>query len=51
MQPRFIYIYKDLEFIVSNKVTHIINAAARDVPNHFENHGVFYLTLNWEEND
>lgn len=45
------HISKDLEFIVSNKVTHIMNCAGKQVPNVFENFGVKYLSFNWQEND
>jgi hypothetical protein len=44
-------ILKDLEFIVSNKVTHIINCGGKQVPNAFENFGVKYLTFTWVETD
>lgn len=42
---------KDLDFIISNKVTHIINCAGKQIINSFESFGVKYLTLNWMEND
>jgi hypothetical protein len=38
---------KDLEFVVANKVTHVINAAARQIPNHWENIKVQYLSFLW----
>jgi len=38
---------KDLEFVVANKVTHIINCAGRQIPNHWEAIGVVYLTYPW----
>ena len=38
---------QDLEFVVTNKVTHIINCAQRQVPSHWEPIGVKYLKLNW----
>jgi hypothetical protein len=34
----------DLDFVVANKVTHIINTCARQIPNHWEPIGVTYLT-------
>ncbi|OLQ15653.1 Magnesium-chelatase subunit ChlH, chloroplastic [Symbiodinium microadriaticum] len=37
----------DLEFVVSNKVTRVINCAGRQVPNHWESIGVVYLTYYW----
>ena len=33
--------------MVANKVTHIVNCAGRQVPNHWEAIGVVYLTFNW----
>jgi hypothetical protein len=45
------YAAQDLEFIVTNKVAHIINAAGRQMPNHWESIGINYLTLNWIETD
>jgi len=42
---------QDLEFVVANKVTHIINTAARQVPNHWEPIGVKYVSLYWLDND
>ena len=42
---------KDLEFVITNKVTHIINCAGKQIPNHWEPIGVFYLTYGWFEND
>eukprot|EP00347_Sterkiella_histriomuscorum_P022350 403330790 len=38
---------QDLEFVVANKVTHIINCAGKQVPNHWEPIGVTYLTFFW----
>jgi len=34
------YSATDLDFVVANKVTHIINCAARTIPNHWEPIGV-----------
>ncbi|KRW99053.1 hypothetical protein PPERSA_11654 [Pseudocohnilembus persalinus] len=42
---------KDLEFIVTNKVTHIINTSGKQIANFWENIGIAYLTLFWVEND
>eukprot|EP00357_Protocruzia_adherens_P032800 CAMPEP_0114973418 /NCGR_PEP_ID=MMETSP0216-20121206/941_1 /TAXON_ID=223996 /ORGANISM="Protocruzia adherens, Strain Boccale" /LENGTH=607 /DNA_ID=CAMNT_0002333903 /DNA_START=99 /DNA_END=1920 /DNA_ORIENTATION=+ len=42
---------QDLEFVVANKVTHIINCAARQIPNHWEPIGVNYLSYYWFDND
>ena len=42
---------QDLEFVVANKVTHIINCCGRQVPNHWEPIGVVYLTYYWVDTD
>ncbi|CAG9331694.1 unnamed protein product [Blepharisma stoltei] len=42
---------QDLEFVVANKVTHIINCAARQVPNHWEPIGVRYISFSWLDHD
>jgi hypothetical protein len=42
---------KDLEFVVANKVTHIINCAGRQIQNHWETIGVAYLTFFWLDQD
>lgn len=41
------YAAQDLEFVVGNKVSHIINCSGKQVPNHWEPIGVKYLTFNW----
>lgn len=38
---------QDLEFVVANKVTRIVNCASRQVPNHWEPIGVHYLSYSW----
>jgi hypothetical protein len=38
---------QDQEFVVANKVTHIINCAGKQVANHWEGRGVVYLTFQW----
>jgi protein-tyrosine phosphatase len=38
---------QDLEFVVANKVTRIVNCASRQVPNHWEPIGVNYLSFSW----
>jgi protein-tyrosine phosphatase len=45
------YAAQDLEFVVANKVTRIINCAARQIPNHWEPIGVAYLSLYWLDQD
>lgn len=42
---------QDLEFVVANKVTHIINCAGKQIPNHWEPIGVAYLTFFWLDQD
>ncbi|CAE8633628.1 unnamed protein product, partial [Polarella glacialis] len=42
---------QDLEFVVSNKVTRVINCSGRQVPNHWESIGVVYLTYYWVDAD
>jgi len=42
---------QDLEFVVANKVTHVINCAGRQVKNHWEPIGVRYLTYFWLDID
>ena len=42
---------QDLEFVVANKVTRIINCASRQVPNHWEPIGVHYLSFPWLDKD
>ena len=41
------YCNQDLEFIVANKVTHIVNCAGSQVRNMWESIGIAYLTFNW----
>lgn len=42
---------QDFEFAVTNKVTHIINCAGREIRNYWENMGIKYLTFNWVDHD
>ncbi|KAF4714098.1 hypothetical protein FOZ62_019065 [Perkinsus olseni] len=42
---------QELEFVVTNKVTHVINCCGRQIPNHWEPIGVVYLTYYWLDND
>ena len=42
---------QDIEFVVANKVTHIINCAGKQIPNHWEPIGVAYLTFFWLDQD
>lgn len=45
------FVDQDLEFVVANKVTHIINCAGKQVQNHWEPIGVAYLTFFWLDQD
>lgn len=40
---------QDLDFVLANKITHVINCAGREVANAFERAGVRYLTYFWPE--
>lgn len=42
---------QDLEFVVANKVTHIINCASKQVANHWEAIGVKYFPLYWQDSE
>lgn len=42
---------QDLEFLVTNKVTNLINCAGRQVPNHWEPIGIQYLTYIWQDSE
>ena len=42
---------QDLEFIVANKVTRVINTAGTLLSNYWESIGVLYLTLNWQDDE
>jgi protein-tyrosine phosphatase len=44
-----IYSAQDLEFVVNNKVSHIINCASKQIPNHWEPIGLKYLSFDWTE--
>ena len=44
-----IYAAQDLEFIVNNKVTHVINCASWQIPNHWEAIGIKYLSFEWQD--
>jgi len=47
----FLLFAKDLEFVITNKVTHIINCAGKQIPNHWEAIGVIYLKYGFNDND
>ena len=40
-----------MDFIISNKVTHIINTVVKKVPNLYEKYGVQYLSVNWTDKE
>uniref|UniRef100_A0A7S1AMV4 Tyrosine-protein phosphatase domain-containing protein n=1 Tax=Noctiluca scintillans TaxID=2966 RepID=A0A7S1AMV4_NOCSC len=42
---------QDLEFVVANKVTRVVNCCGRQVPNHWEPIGVVYLCYTWLDAD
>ncbi|CAK90686.1 unnamed protein product (macronuclear) [Paramecium tetraurelia] len=42
---------QDLEFIVTNKVSRIVNCACKQIPNHWESIGIVYMSLPWIDND
>ena len=42
---------QDVEFVMANKVSRIVNCAARQVFNQFELAGIEYLSFKWEDND
>ena len=42
---------QDLEFIVANKVTRVVNCAAKQIPNHWESIGIKYLPLYWQDTE
>jgi hypothetical protein len=42
---------QDYEFVVTNKVTHIINTAGLHIRNYWESIGVKYLTFDWIDQD
>ena len=42
---------KDLEFLITNKISYIINCAGNQIPNLWESIGIKYLTFNWMETD
>ena len=44
-------VQQDLEFIITNKVTHVINTAGQQLANFWETVGVGYLTFDWVESD
>jgi hypothetical protein len=43
------FLSKDIEFIISNKVTHVINTVSKAIPNLWERFGIQYLSVNWTE--
>lgn len=41
----------DGDFVIANKVSHVINCCGQQVTNHWEDIGVVYLTYSWVDND
>ena len=42
---------QDLEFILTNKITHIVNTVAHIIPNHWEPLGIKYITYCWNDDE
>ena len=42
---------QDIEFVIANKVTHIVNCAGRQIFNQWTAVGVKYLTFYWLDDD
>lgn len=42
---------QDLEFVVANKVSRVVNTAGTQLNNFWEQIGVLYLTLNWQDDE
>lgn len=42
---------QDYEFVITNKVTHIINTSGLQIRNYWESIGVKYLTFDWVDQD
>jgi hypothetical protein len=40
---------QDIEFVILNKITRIVNCAATEIPNIFEAEGILYTHFNWVE--
>jgi hypothetical protein len=40
---------QDLEFIIANKITRVINCSGREIANAWERSGIRYLTFYWPE--
>ncbi len=40
---------QDLEFLVANKITRIVNCAAREIPNSWDRTGMKYLSYPWPQ--
>ena len=38
-----------MDFLLSNKISKVVNCASDDVPNHFTKYGIQYLSYKWEE--
>ena len=45
------YSAQDLDFMVTNKITFIINCAGKQIPNIWESISLNYLSFPWQETD
>jgi hypothetical protein len=45
------YSAQDLDFMITNKITHILNCAGKQIPNIWESIGLTYLSFPWQDND
>lgn len=45
------YSAQDLDFMLTNKITQIINCAGKQIPNIWESVNINYLSFPWLEND
>jgi hypothetical protein len=42
---------KDLDFIVTNKITHLVNASPRQLTSQWESIGFQYLSVPWSDSE
>jgi hypothetical protein len=47
----FMRFIQDVEFILTNKVSHIINTTSRRIPCMWEKIGIIYLPFNWSDTE
>ena len=41
----------DLEFILTNKITHFVNCSPRQISNQWESIGLQYFCVNWNDSE